>query len=191
MLDTLSFFKLGIWQCFHWCCKLTWHSLEWAVGSKSRRQFTTHIFLRTGSLGNLNSCLPMLLELEQFGAEQPPMIIIARSSNQTHSKAQVSQTVSRCSVWKFNQLMRCKDKTKPRTHQMLENKTEPTRFSLNDRYDFTEFVWAKMAHAVSSGRSYDVFMCALWLAWWKKNINNNTKIIKTYRKFQHGLYAFI
>lgn len=51
----------------------TSHSLEWGVGSKSRREFTTHFFLRTGSLGNLNSCLPVLVELEQFGAEQPPM----------------------------------------------------------------------------------------------------------------------
>lgn len=43
------------------------------MGSKSRREFTTHFFLRTGSLGNLNSCLPVLVELEQFGAEQPPI----------------------------------------------------------------------------------------------------------------------
>lgn len=51
----------------------TSHSLEWGVGSKSRREFTTHFFFRMASLGNLNNCLPVLVELEQFGAEQPPM----------------------------------------------------------------------------------------------------------------------
>lgn len=46
------------------------------MGSKSRREFTTHFFFRMASLGNLNSCLPVLVELEQFGAEQPPMFAV-------------------------------------------------------------------------------------------------------------------
>lgn len=54
--------------------KLAWHNLEQGVGTKSRRQFITHFLLRTGSFGNRKSCLPIVVELEQFGAEHPPIL---------------------------------------------------------------------------------------------------------------------
>lgn len=58
--------------------KLAWHNLEQGVGTKSRRQFITHFLLRTGSFGNLKSCLPIVVELEQFGAEHPPIFFFIK-----------------------------------------------------------------------------------------------------------------
>lgn len=71
-------------------CRFTWQSLEWGVGSKSLLEFTTHFFLRTGSLGNLKSCLPVLVELEQFGAEQPPIAHLSVNYAATWNSTQVN-----------------------------------------------------------------------------------------------------
>lgn len=53
---------------------LAWQSLEQGVGTKSRRQFISHFLIRIGSFGKRKSCFPMVVELEQFGAEHPPIV---------------------------------------------------------------------------------------------------------------------
>ncbi len=60
------------------CFSLAWHSLEQGVGTKSRRQFTSHFLVRTGSFGKRKSCFPIVVEFEQFGAEHPPIFIYIR-----------------------------------------------------------------------------------------------------------------
>lgn len=58
--------------------KWSWHSLEQGVGTKSRRQFTSHFLMRTGSFGKRKSCFPIVVEFEQLGAEHPPIFIYIR-----------------------------------------------------------------------------------------------------------------